>query len=39
VQVEAHYQAPAETRGFVTPLGLLENRFQFARYLASLRPE
>ena len=36
-KVEAHYQAPADTKGFVTPLGLLENRFQFARHLAVLR--
>ena len=32
-KVEAHYEPPADTRGFVTPLGLLENRFQFARFL------
>jgi sulfopyruvate decarboxylase subunit beta len=32
-KVDAHYQPPADTRGFVTPLGLLENRFEFARYL------
>jgi sulfopyruvate decarboxylase subunit beta len=34
-KVDAHYQAPSDTKGFVTPLGLLENRFEFARYLAS----
>jgi sulfopyruvate decarboxylase subunit beta len=38
-RVEAHYQPPADTVGFVTPLGLLENRFQFARHLAALRTE
>jgi len=32
-KVEAHYEPPADTKGFVTPLGLLENRFQFARFL------
>jgi sulfopyruvate decarboxylase subunit beta len=32
-KVEARYQAPADTKGFVTPLGLLENRFEFARHL------
>lgn len=32
-KVEAHYEPPSDTRGFVTPLGLLENRFQFARFL------
>lgn len=32
-KVEAHYEPPEKTRGFVTELGLLENRFQFARYL------
>ncbi|HSM61426.1 MAG TPA: thiamine pyrophosphate-dependent enzyme [Longimicrobiales bacterium] len=32
-KVEAHYEPPARTRGFVTGLGLLENRFQFARHL------
>lgn len=35
-KVEAHYEAPAQTKGFVTELGLLENRFQFARHLADL---
>lgn len=33
-KVDAHYEPPAKTKGFVTDLGLLENRFQFARYLA-----
>lgn len=32
-KVDAHYEPPARTRGFVTELGLLENRFQFARWL------
>lgn len=32
-KVEASYEPPADTKGFVTPLGLLENRFQFARFL------
>ena len=35
-KVEAHYEAPAQTKGFVTELGLLENRFQFARHLADI---
>lgn len=35
-KVDAHYEPPAETTGFVTDLGLLENRFQFARYLQDL---
>ena len=35
-KVDAHYQAPSDTKGFVTPLGLLENRFEFARYLRIL---
>lgn len=35
-KVDAHYEPPAKTRGFVTELGLLENRFQFARHLADL---
>lgn len=35
-KVDAHYEQPGDTRGFVTPLGLLENRFQFARHLQSL---
>jgi len=34
-KVDAHYEPPARTKGFVTELGLLENRFQFARHLAS----
>ena len=32
----ADHAPPADTRGFVTPLGLLENRFQFARHLQTL---
>lgn len=32
-KVDAHYEAPARTTGFVTDLTLLENRFEFARYL------
>jgi len=32
-KVDAHYEPPARTMGFVTELGLLENRFQFARHL------
>jgi sulfopyruvate decarboxylase subunit beta len=35
-KVDAHYEPPADTRGFVTELGLLENRFQFARHLQRL---
>lgn len=35
-KVDAHYAAPSDTKGFVTPLGLLENRFQFARHLQGL---
>ena len=35
-KVEASYEPPSDTRGFVTPLGLLENRFQFARHLRHL---
>jgi sulfopyruvate decarboxylase subunit beta len=35
-KVEAHYEPPADTTGFVTPLGLLENRFQFKRHLDDL---
>lgn len=38
-KVDAHYEAPARTKGFVTDLGLLENRFQFARHLRSLVEE
>ncbi len=34
-KVEAEYHPPVGTQGFVTPLGLLENRFQFMRHLAS----
>ena len=37
-KVDAHYEPPRHTRGFVTELGLLENRFQFARHLQG-RPE
>lgn len=36
-KVDAHYTPPRGTAGFVTDLTLLENRFQFARHLASLR--
>ncbi len=36
--VEAHYEPPTGTAGFVTDLTLLENRFQFARHLSRLRP-
>lgn len=36
-RVEDHYVAPPEAVGFVTPLGLLENRFQFARHLETLK--
>ncbi len=36
-KVEAHYTVPAGAVGFVTPLGLLENRFQFARHLETLK--
>ena len=35
-RVDAHYEAPSDTKGFVTALGLLENRFQFARHLQAL---
>ena len=35
-KVDAHYEPPAKTTGFVTELGLLENRFQFARYVQDL---
>ena len=35
-KVDAHYEPPAKTTGFVTELGLLENRFQFARHLQDL---
>ncbi len=35
-RVEARYEPPEDTRGFVTPLGLLENRFQFQRHLEGL---
>jgi sulfopyruvate decarboxylase subunit beta len=34
-KVDAHYEPPRGTAGFVTDLTLLENRFQFARYLQS----
>ena len=33
-RVDAHYEPPAGTAGFVTGLTLLENRFEFARELA-----
>lgn len=36
-KVAAVYEPPARTRGFVTDLGLLENRFQFQRHLEELR--
>lgn len=36
-KVEAHYEPPSDTAGFVTPLGLLENRFQFKRHLERLK--
>jgi len=36
-KVEAHYEPPRGTAGFVTNLTLLENRFQFARHLERLR--
>lgn len=36
-RVEAHYEPPRGTAGFVTDLSLLENRFQFARWLASAK--
>lgn len=35
-KVEAHYVPPPRTAGFVTPLNLLENRFEFARHLREL---
>ncbi len=35
-KVEARYEPPARTAGFVTDLGLLENRFEFARHLREL---
>ena len=37
-KVDAVYEPPSGAAGFVTDLGLLENRFQFQRHLASLRP-
>ena len=36
-KVEAHYEPPRGTAGFVTDLSLLENRFQFSRWLASAK--
>jgi len=36
-KVDAHYEPPGGTKGFVTELGLLENRFQFQRELAQRR--
>ncbi len=36
-KVDAHYEPPGRTRGFVTGLGLLENRFEFARHLQRAR--
>ncbi len=38
-KVDAHYEPPSGTAGFVTDLTLLENRFEFARYLRKLRAE
>lgn len=38
-KVDAHYEPPSGTTGFVTSLGLLENRFQFQRHLADLATE
>lgn len=38
-KVDAHYAPPTGTTGFVTQLGLLENRFQFQRHLAELANE
>jgi sulfopyruvate decarboxylase subunit beta len=35
-KVDAQYEPPRGTAGFVTDLTLLENRFQFARYLRDL---
>ena len=32
-KVDAHYRPPGEASGFVTSLGLLENRYQFQQYL------
>ena len=32
-KVDAHYEPPTGTAGFVTDLSLLENRFDFARWL------
>jgi sulfopyruvate decarboxylase subunit beta len=36
-KADAHYEPPMGTAGFVTDLSLLENRFDFARHLRSLR--
>ncbi len=36
VKVEAEYSPPPRTSGFVTELGLLENRFQFQRFLKTM---
>jgi len=33
VKVDTHYEPPAGAAGFVTDLNLLENRFEFARFL------
>jgi sulfopyruvate decarboxylase subunit beta len=33
VKVDAHYEPPTGAAGFVTDLNLLENRFEFARFL------
>ncbi len=38
-KVEAEYEPPRGTQGFVTPLSLLENRFQFRGHLDRLAKE
>lgn len=38
-KVDASYEPPARTAGFVTELGLLENRFQFQRHLRTMSPK
>ena len=35
-KVDAHYEPPAGAAGFVTDLTLLENRFEFARWMRSV---
>jgi hypothetical protein len=37
-KVDAHYEPPRGTAGFVTDLTLLENRFEFARWLKGANP-